>query len=63
MQQSVPVKVRRHMGQMGAATLRLRRFESAEEITDMIRHALADPERREALLDLLDKIGIMPRNP
>lgn len=36
---------------------------SLAEITNMIRHALKDPERREALLDLLDKIGIMPRNP
>lgn len=34
-----------------------------QDIATKIREALADPERREALLDLLDKLGILPRNP
>lgn len=33
---------------------------SLEEITDMIRHTLKDPERRDELLDLLDKLELLP---
>ena len=33
---------------------------SLEEITDMIRHTLKDPERREKLLRLLDELGLLP---
>jgi len=35
---------------------------SLEEITDMIRHTLKDPERREKLLGLLEELGLLPRN-
>lgn len=35
---------------------------SLEEITDMIREALKDPERRERLLGLLEELGLLPRN-
>lgn len=35
---------------------------SLEEITDMIREALKDPERRERLLDLLEELWLLPRN-
>ena len=35
---------------------------SLEEITDMIRHTLKDPERRERLLGLLEELGLLPRN-
>lgn len=33
---------------------------SLEEITDMIRHTLKDPELRDQLLDLLDKLELLP---
>ena len=33
---------------------------SLEEITEMIRGTLKDPERRDQLLDLLDKLELLP---
>ena len=36
---------------------------SEQEFVTMVREALADPERRDQLLDLLDKLGLLPRNP
>lgn len=35
---------------------------SEQEITEMIREALADPERREKLLDLLDELGLLAKD-
>ena len=35
---------------------------SEQEITEMIRNTLADPERREKLLDLLDELGLLAKN-
>ena len=34
-----------------------------DELISLIQKALADPDRRTELLDLLNKLGIMPRNP
>ena len=34
-----------------------------QEFITMVREALADPERREQLLNLLDKLGLLPENP
>lgn len=36
---------------------------TGKEVADMIREALKDPERREQLLDLLDELGLLPKNP
>lgn len=30
-------------------------------IAEMVRKALADPKRREELLNLLDKLGLLPK--
>lgn len=35
---------------------------TGKEIADMIREALKDPERRDQLLDLLEELGLLPRN-
>ena len=35
---------------------------TGKEVADLIREALKGPERRERLLDLLEELGLLPRN-